>query len=179
MASIIGVQELQHTNGTSAATIDSTGRITTPARPAFLVSRSATISLTEGNVHQVLPFDDVRFDIGSNFSTANNHYVCPIDGVYFFSLNVRFDSLEAGTNKYIRVFIYKGNDASTITNPWNSPDNFLGFITGGNDTQYETGVCSGVLQCNAGDIVTAMGGHINDTTVNFNNQAQFSGFLLG
>jgi len=30
MASIIGVETLQHTNGTTAATIDSSGRITTP-----------------------------------------------------------------------------------------------------------------------------------------------------
>lgn len=166
-------------DGVTGLSIDSSGRITTSARPAFLISRSTTISLTEGNVHQVLPFDDVRFDIGSNFNTTNNHYVCPVDGVYFFALNVRFDSTTQGSGEYIRVFIYRGSDASTVTAPWNSKDDFLGFITGENATDFETGVCSGVLQCTAGDIVTAMGGHLDDTTVNFNNQAQFSGFLVG
>ena len=174
------VDEIRHSGGAVAAMqFDSTGRITTPARPAFLVSRSANISLTEGNVHQVLPFDDVPFDIGSNFSTANNHYVCPVDGVYFFSLNVRYDSTTQGSGEYIRAFIYKGNDAATVSTPWNSADSFLGFISGENATDFETGACSGVLQCTAGDIVTAMGGHFNDTTVTFNNQSQFSGFLVG
>ena len=176
----IYVNEIRHSGGAVAAMqFDSTGRITTPARPAFHVTRSATITLTEGNPHHVLPFDDVQFDIGSNFSTSNNNYVCPVDGVYFFSLNVRFDALQTGTGKYIRAMIYKGNDASTVTTPWNSEGSVLGFITGGNDNQYEAAICSGVLQCTAGDIVTALGGHVDDTSISFNLQSQFSGFLVG
>ena len=176
----IYVDEIRHSGGAVAAMqFDSTGRITTPARPAFLVARNTTLTLTEGDPHQVLPFDDVQFDIGSNFSTANNNYVCPVDGVYFFSLNVRLDALTTGTGKYIRAMIYKGSDASTVTTPWNSKDSFLGFITGNNDSQYEAGICSGALQCTAGDIVTAMAGHVDDTSISFNNQSQFSGFLVG
>lgn len=178
--STLYVDNIYSKTGTSQAlTIDSSGRVTTPARPAFHVTRSATITLTGGNPYQVLPFDDVQFDIGSNFSTSNNNYVCPVDGVYFFSLNVRFDALTTGTGKYIRAMIYKGSDASTITNPWNSEGSVLTFITGGNDNQYEAGICSGVLQCTAGDIVTAMGGHVDDTSISFNLQSQFSGFLVG
>jgi len=174
------VDEIRHSGGANAAMqFDSTGRVTTPARPAFLVSRTATITLTGGDSHQVLPFDDVRFDIGSNFSTANNHYVCPVDGIYFFALNIRLDALTQGTGLYIRAFIYRGNDASTVTTPWNSKDSFLGMLTGNNDNQYEAGICSGVLQCTAGDIVTAMGGHVNDASISFNLQSQFSGFLVG
>ena len=35
MASILGIDTIQHQSGTTAMTIDSTGRILTPARPAF------------------------------------------------------------------------------------------------------------------------------------------------
>jgi hypothetical protein len=31
------VQNIKHTNGTTAMTVDSSGRVTTPARPSFLV----------------------------------------------------------------------------------------------------------------------------------------------
>ena len=37
MASELGVQTIQHTNGTDAMTIDSSGRVLTPARPLFRV----------------------------------------------------------------------------------------------------------------------------------------------
>ena len=35
MASEIGVQTIQHTNGTDAMTIDSSGRVFQPAKPAL------------------------------------------------------------------------------------------------------------------------------------------------
>ena len=36
MASILKVENISHTNGTAAMTIDSSGRILTPARPVLL-----------------------------------------------------------------------------------------------------------------------------------------------
>jgi len=178
MASIIGVQELQHTNGTSAATIDSSGRILTPARPAFLVHRNnVAIALTEGNEHQILPFNTVAFDIGNNYSTTNFNYVCPVAGVYFFALNARFDGLASGG--FVRGLIYKGNDASTLVSPYSDAGDVLAVIKGNHATNYETITVSGVLQCSAGDIVTPMGGHQTDASITLQAESQFSGFLVG
>jgi len=42
MASILKVNEIQHTGGTTAATIDSSGRILTPARPLFMAPGNAS-----------------------------------------------------------------------------------------------------------------------------------------
>lgn len=177
MASIIGVQELQHTNGTSAATIDSTGRILTPARPAFLAHRNGvSATLTGGNYHQIFPFNTVDFDIGNNYDTTNYNYVCPVDGIYFFALNARIDN--AG-GSYVRGIIYKGDDAATQTSPHTAHGDALFSINGAFASNYETINVSGVLQCSAGDKVTAMGGHDTDTLIYFSNESQFSGFLVG
>jgi len=88
MASIIGVQELQHTNGTSAATIDSSGRILTPTRPAFKAISNTTQSITNAT-HTKMEWNATSWDIGSNFSTANNEFTAPIDGIYDFDVLVR------------------------------------------------------------------------------------------
>ena len=166
------------TGTTTAMTVDSTGRILTPARPAFLVHRNnVAITLTEGNEHQILPFNTVAFDIGNNYSTTNFNYVCPVAGVYFFALNARFDNLASGG--FVRGLIYKGNDASTLTTPYSDVGDVLAVIKGNHATNYETVTVSGVLQCSAGDIVTPMGGHLTDASITLQAESQFSGFLVG
>ena len=164
--------------GVTGISIDSSGSILTPARPAFLVHRNnVATSLTEGNEHQILPFTTVAFDIGNNYSTTNFNYVCPVDGVYFFALNARFDGVSAGG--FLRGLIYKGNDASTLTSPYADAGDVLAVIKGNHSTSHETITVSGVLQCSAGDIVTPMGGHHTDTSITLQAESQFSGFLVG
>tara|TARA_R100001510_G_C7638906_1_gene196710 strand:+ start:763 stop:1644 length:882 start_codon:yes stop_codon:yes gene_type:complete len=181
----IGTTELdlvtiKDSTGTNTAmTIDSSGRVITPARPAFHVTRSANITLTGGNDHQIFPFDTVTFDIGNNFSTTNFNYVCPVAGVYFFSLNARIDVATQGGSQYLRGVIYKGADAATNIGPYQVAGASLHAITGENASDFESMVVSGVLQCNAGDIVTAMGGHNTDTSIQLHTQSQFTGFLVG
>jgi len=173
------VNNIYSKNGASEAiNIDSDGRVTTPARPAFLAYRNsgASATLTEGNYHQIFPFDAVEFDIGGNYNTTNYNYVCPVDGVYFFALNARIDG--AGGN-YVRGIIYKGDDAATQTNPHSQHGDALFSINGAFATNYETINVSGVLQCSAGDKVTAMGGHNTDTLIYLSGESQFSGFLVG
>ena len=176
----INVNTIANVSGTTGATIDSAGRILQPTKPAFHVIPSSTQTLTEVNLHQIFQFDTVKFDIGNNFDTTNFNYVCPVDGVYFFSLNARIDVATQGANEYIRVFIYKGSDAATTTNAWTLTDgSILSTITGENATDYETMTVSGVLQCSAGDKVTAMGGHSHDASIGLQYQSQFTGFLVG
>ena len=81
------VQNIKHTNGTTAQTIDSTGRVLTPARPAFRARIAGSTGATGTN--GTLVFETEDFDIGGNYNTSNGRFTAPITGIYWFS----FDSL--------------------------------------------------------------------------------------
>jgi len=179
MSSILKVSEIQDpTNGNSALTVDSSGRVLTPARPAFHAYPSANTSLTGGNDHQVFPFNATKFNIGGHFSTSTYVFTCPVDGLYFFSLTARLDSMTTGG--YARAVIFNGDNTDTA--PWavaNRGDVLLSINGNSHSTDYETMVCSGLLQCSANDTVTAMGGHNSDGSITLTYESQFTGFLVG
>jgi len=89
------VQNIKHTNNTTAQTIDSTGRILTPARPHALVSFGEGTSGTYVTVadNAVLPFDTIEHEVGSNYDTSNKRYVAPISGLYQVCFNCIFYSV--------------------------------------------------------------------------------------
>ena len=103
MASIIGVQELQHTNGTSAATIDSSGRILTPARPAFRAYKSGTSAWQTfgGTSAVIMPFDATFLNVGNCYNTTNYKFVAPIGGIYTFYFQFYGDS--TANDAFIKV----------------------------------------------------------------------------
>ena len=74
MSSILKVDAIQNTAGTSALTIDSSGRVLQPARPCF------TATLTSGDISSTndLVFNNEVFDIGGNYSTSTGKFTAPI-----------------------------------------------------------------------------------------------------
>lgn len=64
--------------------IDSVGRVTIPNQPAFhvRVNQAAYISTSP------IPFNNVVFDVGSNFNTSTYRFTAPIAGKYFLALNI-------------------------------------------------------------------------------------------
>ena len=71
-----------HTNSNTPISIDSTGRILTPARPAFRarLAGSTQATGTQGNI----VFETEDFDIGGNYDHTTGEFTAPITGIYHF-----------------------------------------------------------------------------------------------
>ena len=90
------VQNIKHTNGTTAQTIDSSGRVSTPVKPSFFVTghQSSTTTFTTGGesatVNGVTPsnctlmynYHNVHHNVGSHFNNASGRFTCPVAGLY-------------------------------------------------------------------------------------------------
>ena len=159
-----------HANSTTAMTIDSAGRILTPARPAFRAKFSASGTLAAGGDmgggNSVLVADDITtsgfglHNVGSHYSTSNGKFTAPIAGLYFFQFN-----------------IYQNNAADCEI------DFYLGAQNLGNGRFYASGdsysTCnaSTTLMLSASDEVTI---RVQVGTAYFNQTvSNFSGFLIG
>ena len=62
--STLFVNNIKHTNDTSAMTIDSAGRILTPARPAFRAEKRASNQNLSDSASAKITFEHEAFDIG-------------------------------------------------------------------------------------------------------------------
>ena len=88
------VETISHTNNTTGLTIDSSGRVLTPARPHALVVINATATGGYDAVadNAVIPFAAIVRETGSNYDTTNYRYVCPVAGLYLVTCNLILDS---------------------------------------------------------------------------------------
>tara|TARA_B100000242_G_scaffold273518_1_gene227234 strand:+ start:4327 stop:4848 length:522 start_codon:yes stop_codon:yes gene_type:complete len=106
MASILGIDTIQNTVGTTAATIDASGRILTPARPAFRAEKRASHQSVTDSVKTKVVFEHEAFDIGSNYDASNSKFVAPIAGIYHFNILLRAVA-NTNTMDFVQGFLYK------------------------------------------------------------------------
>ena len=93
MAGIVGLTELQHQNGTSAMTVDSTGKIDVPVlgsltRNVVSFCASGPSGYTAYGASGVVSFNDVSStglhdNTGGNYNTTNAEFTCAIAGLYY------------------------------------------------------------------------------------------------
>lgn len=163
MTSILKVTEIQDpTNGNTALTIDTTGRILTPARPAFFAYKNGGNWQSFGGTDiTLMPFNETSVNIGNCYDTTNYKFVVPVDGVYSFYFQFYAD----GTTNDARI----GVDGSYVVFSRNR----------------ETGTtvsANYIASLTANQEVTAYGRvNISDTNDWFarNDYSFFSGFLVG
>jgi hypothetical protein len=123
MAGIVGLTELQHTNGTSAATIDTGGRILTPARPSFLAHRlaSGTQSIS-GQTDTLVQLNETDHNVGSHYNTSTYTFTCPVTGLYQFNHWIYVYTVsEVNTKLYINDGSIRYRFASVQTDTTNNP----------------------------------------------------------
>ena len=102
MTSVIKVDSIQNSSGTSALSIDSSGNVATQQAmypkglsywPAFVAgfSRDPSDWIGVGS-NDLVAFDTTSgtdaFDNGSNFNTSTSLFTAPVDGLYRFDFNV-------------------------------------------------------------------------------------------
>ena len=167
------VNELAHTNDTTALTVDSTGRILTPARPAFHVRYSAG---SAAGIQGDIVFNEEDFDIGNNYDTSNGRFTAPVAGVYYFC----FDSLVAndtsnsalGDGSNLKVRFHKNGSAGSFSQ--------RSYYRVDGATQYNTIFRTDCIQLAANDYIQVNVAEkyiYTDTTGNYD--PTFQGFLLG
>ena len=81
-----------------AMNIDSTGAITKPLQPAFLVRPSGSITNVALNTGQVVAFDTEVFDQNADF--ASNVFTAPVTGRYLLNYSLYVVSLDSAANFY-------------------------------------------------------------------------------
>ena len=114
MTSILKVSEIQDpTNGNSALTVDSSGRILTPARPNFRAIGNTNSFATTSPI----PFPSVQHNIGSHFSTSSNEFTVPIAGVYSFHVHIGYIVIQSnGGNGQVDIRVNNVAKAYSYTN---------------------------------------------------------------
>ena len=184
MTSILKVETLQHPNGTTAATIDSSGRILQPAKPAFLATittthtinasapSSATIDYNANGTEQ--------FDVGNCFDKNNNKFVAPVAGIYKFNISLRVDSISANDyiNMGLRTPSYTGNGQGTSVSDIVYRSAYV--LIGQPSSDFQSLTASTILQCTANQEIEHWVRTESDTSIGINDRgSMFSGVLIG
>lgn len=172
MASTLKVNEIQNLSGTSAMTIDSSGTILMPQKPAWRLGLTAPQSeTTTGGVGQLVNWTNTSTDncfIQGDLSYSSGVLTCNVAGVYQINANIRVDDIGSGY-LIVRILI---NDNST-----NNTETYS--IVGTPSSNYQTIVAVDTYKLNAGDNIRTRVAASADTSWNIAEQSTFSGFLVG
>ena len=159
-----------HANSITAMTIDSTGRVLTPAKPSFFAHRrgQGTQSLSN-NTFTLVQLNQVDHNIGNYFNTSTYKFTCPVSGVYHFDTSLYIYS---ASQAEVRFYI---NDASKYR--------FASVKLGAERNPLSAG--GGVtIQLSANDTVSVYAMAIGSSLAVYDGSgsesaSMFSGFLVG
>jgi hypothetical protein len=146
--------------------IDSSGRVTMPYQPAFLVTPSSQQSDLSGST--TVAFGTEIFDQGSNF--ASNTFTAPVTGKYQFNLSLYIVNFDVSAT-YVSFYIEASNRNVEIVNS--------GSVFGATDPTYSSIAMGCLLDMDANDTcyiqcIQSGGAAQMDIAI----YSRFSGFLV-
>lgn len=164
------------TGTTTAMTIDSSGRILTPANPKFSVYQS--VAIANANYTSIatfdVPFDTEEFDVGNcvAISSGAATFTAPVTGYYQFNLMVKMDSTSLATT----VSSYLDVNGALVNNASDLSYRNIEDVEGGG---YITLSTSALIYVQATQTVKPKLHVGTDTSVGLRAGQRFSGFLVG
>ena len=161
---------IQHTNGTTAATIDGSGRLITAARPAFFAFQATNDWINNVSSGTTIILNSTKHNVGSHYSTTTGKFTAPVNGLYSFQFN--FYIKEGSGTANIRACL---ND--TAIHYDNSAYPLIQAYTQDADTNDETVGTSWTYYMNANDTMSLISG--DSGTDYFGSMSYFSGYLVG
>ena len=143
------VQNIKHTNGTTAQTIDSSGRVSTPVRVGFSGKEprphnSSTYVITNDvNLYFNTAYHNSGHFVNSTAS-GQGEFTCPVGGAYLLQANFLIDN-NAGASDLCRYSWFL-----------NGTEKYTGYDNDRSSAgRYEAmGSAGGVLICSANDVIT-------------------------
>ena len=164
MTSELKVDTISNAAGTSAISIDSSGRIKLSNPIAFHVRGTGTQAWTGSAHEQNLALTSVVENIGNGYSTSTYKFTCPVSGVYlFYGQYTNTVNGSNGPEMYIR----------------NETSNTLIGRAIGYHHSYIAHHAQGVLECNAGDVIECVVINHNGSTVTVDKgRSCFGGYLV-
>ena len=163
------VQNIKHTNGTTAQTVDNNGIVLSPAKPSFFAHRRSQGNQSlSSQTFTLVQFNQTDHNIGGHFNTSTYKFTCPVSGVYHFDTWLYIYSTDSAEAR----FYVNGTSRVRFATPRAASDvNPHG--AGGGTT----------IQLNANDTVSVYA-YANDAANVYDGSATeaattFSGFLVG
>tara|TARA_R100001082_G_scaffold63160_1_gene35401 strand:- start:596 stop:1102 length:507 start_codon:yes stop_codon:yes gene_type:complete len=163
------VQNIKHTNNTTAMTVDSAGRILTPTRPMFSVKATQTSNIANDTLTTVT-WGTELFDVGSNF--ASNTFTAPITGYYQLNVNIDFRQFSNNTNSLYNLYLVTSNRTYQHSTSGFDSDS---------QNKYQSVAISHLCDMDASDtaIVQVLAENQSSSIMDVGSNTRFSGFLVG
>ena len=172
MTGIIKVDTIQNNGGTTAMTIDSSGRVIQSALPRFACHLSSSVAINSTSVVDA-KFDTIDFNVGGHLAIASSvaTFTAPLTGHYQISSSVLVDGVE-GVSWANTMWYVNGNELSS------SADLSYRTLDDPQGGAYQHHAISLLIALNANDTLNVKYRNSGDSTTNFRAGCRFTGFLV-
>jgi len=174
-----------HANSNTAISIDSSGRPTFPATPAWRVHNvgaQARTNWSTGSPYEPIVYSAVTLDNASGWTSgASNYYTIPVAGNYMFFINQRCDGPNGGAWFQLYLMVDSGSGYEFRHRWIQGAHSSLGFFTfsvsdmgifaAGDKLQVRFGTAS--------DTSVTLQGASNANATSQNQYTSFAGYRVG